>query len=323
MQYSESTIYGFNLILKDYARFPRFLPLYCHLEHGWTARAETLPTELEADKPLMLVHSKRRLEAWKKSSKIPVYIMGSPFIHYREMHKILKRTDAKGTIVFPAHSTADIKSSFDVKKYCGQLQKLPKQFHPIEICLFWPDFIDESANIYRECGFRVTTAGPKFKKGLNFIENFYKILSTHQYATSNEVGSYTFYAINLGIPFFLTGEIPLRINTGSNKDMGSNAKINQEFYGKRAINMFSTGPISKITSSQARLVSSEMGLNDCLSRAQMHKLFWDNFKKDKRRFLGVLTYWIISILLFLGLVNWAVLLRETFRNLFKHPGKTA
>ena len=313
MQYSEQTIYGINLILKRYARFPRFLPLPCHMEHGWTPCANSLVSDLGVDKPIMLVFSRRRLDAWKSAGKSPAYVMGAPFVHFRRLKKIIKSPNARGTIVFPSHSTADTKTKFDISKYCEELKRLPKEFQPITICLFWPDFIDKGADIYRKFGFTVTTVGPKFKKGLGFVKKFYKILSVHKFATSNEVGSFTFYAVDLKIPFFMTGEMPLNINTGGNRDMGDTARIIDELYGKKAVELFSTGPVTKISPNQEKFVADEVGINDCLSPSQMNELLWKTFKNDKNFTRGTLVYWGVSIILTLGIAGPAfTLFRKTY-----------
>lgn len=311
MQYSETTIYGNNLILKNYAHFPRFLPLPCHFEHGWTAHTEALSSDLGVDKPLMLVYSQRRKMAWNKAKKTPAYIMGSPFIHYKNILKISKSSTAKGAVVFPSHSTQDTKSCFDVRGYCEKLQGLPLEFHPLTICLFWPDFKDKNAQIYREFGFKVTSAG-RFKRGLGFVKNFYRIISRHKYATSNEIGSYTFYAVDLNIPFFLFGERPLCKNIGSNQDMRAAEKLDEMYYGRQAIKMFSTGPTTEISSLQAKFVEEEIGEKNCLTREDMNKLLWKFYKKDKNHFKGAIIYWGISILLWLGIAGFV---KSTFNGL--------
>lgn len=305
MQYSESTIYGFNLIIREYAHFPRILPLPCHIEHGWVAGSYPLVTDLAIDKPLMLVFSRRRLEAWRRKSNIPVAIIGSPFIHYKNMHNIHQRPDAKGTIVFPSHSTEDVDTIFDIKKYCQELKRLPKKFQPITICLFWPDYINKSADIYRKAGFSVVTAGRKYKIGLSFVKNFYEILSSYQFVSSNEVGSYTFYAIDLGMPFFLLGEYPLKVNISGNKDMGKTTKINENYYGRLAHKIFSTGPTTQIRPEQAKFVSDEMGKEDCLSSSKMNSLLWRYWKREPHRTRAILAYWTVSILLFFGIASLA------------------
>lgn len=271
MQLSETRNYGFNEIIKQYARFPWYLPLPAHFEHGW-APENVLESDLTTNKPLMLVFSKRKAETWKKKSQIPVAIMGSPFVHFRNMHHIAKKKDAKGTIVFPGHSTYGLKSQFLVKQYCQELKNLPVKFKPITICLFWLDSIEKKADIYRKNGFNVVTAGYKFSIGLNFVKNFYKILSGHRYATSNEIGSHAFYAIDFGLPFFLTGKAPLIKKFSDDLNFGKTGQVKDFKYGVIATQVFNTGPVTKISAKQKKFVDLEMGISDCLSRNQLGAL---------------------------------------------------
>jgi len=271
MQLQETRNYGVNQIIKRYARFPWYKPLPVHLEHGWTPDEFALKSDLLTRKPLMLVYSKRRAAAWKKKSKTPVAIMGSPFIHFKNMNHIAKKKKAKGTIAFPGHSTYDLDSNFSLEQYCRQLKKLSAKYQPITICLFWFDFV-EKADAYRKFGFNVVTTGYKFSTGLSFVKNFYKILSAHKYATSNEIGSHTFYAVDLGLPFFLTGEKPLVINVGNDVNADKPTHADDFKYGAIATRLFDTGPVTKISPAQKKFVESEMGLKDCLSKSEMHKL---------------------------------------------------
>jgi hypothetical protein len=279
MQYHEVRNYGFNHIVRQYANFPWYLPLPVHTEHGWTEHTEALKSDLDTDKPLMLVFSERRATAWKKKSDIPVAIMGSPFIHYRNICGISKKKDAKGTVVFVTHSTFDIKCEFNILEFCKELKKLPRQYHPVRICLFYLDFIDKKADIYRRMGFEVVSAGPKFVNSLEFARKFYEILSAHKYAASNALGSYAFYAVDLGIAFFLIGHRPKLINQGG-KDVNLPAgRRDTEFY-RRSYRLFSTGPTDKISKKQADFVAKEMGVGDCLSGKELGLLLRKYYKKN-------------------------------------------
>lgn len=297
MQYSEVRNYDLNVIIKDYANFPRFLPLPCHMEHGWSPHSFAAQCDLVTDKPLMMVVSKRRKIDWQKSSNIPVTIMGLPFIHYKNAHCITQKFDAKGTVVFPSHSTYYIKSKFHLKAYCRELKKLPAKFQPITICLFWLDYIDVTTNIYREMGFEVVTAGYKITNSLEFVKNFYDILSSHKYATSNDIGSYIFYAVDLKIPFFLSGKPPLLVNKGLRDVTMDEFSFTNDFeWGEKVINMFSTGPITTISRSQEKFVIKETGIKDCLPPKKMRALLWKYYNKNHYWLTAFIPYLIASLL---------------------------
>ena len=142
----------------------------------------------------------------------------------------------------------------------------------------------------------MVTAGYKFSIGLDFVKNFYEILSKHEYATANEVGSYTFYAVDLGLPFFLTGKAPLIHNAANDVNLGKTAKTIDFKYGAIASDLFNTGPNTSISAKQKEFVSSEMGLKYCLSRRQLKDLL-DRYNKHYRSFGLTVRYLSESVLL--------------------------
>lgn len=288
--------YGINFILRKYCKFPLLLPLPCHAEHGWTALPNALESDLKVKKPLMLVFSKRREQAWKRKSKSPVKIMGVPFILYKNLMNLKPAANRSGTVVFPSHSTYDLKAEFDIKGFCQSLERLPKKFHPVTICLFWVDYIDKAAT-YRGLGYNVVTAGPRFTNSLKFVSNFYKILSEHEYSCSNEVGSYTFYAVDFNIPFFLVGEDPKVVNQGGKDvNIGMSARLSDYKDGQIATSMFRTGPISSISQSQREYVQKETGKGDLLSPTEMNKLLWKHYRQQDDKIKQVILYYVDSII---------------------------
>jgi len=307
MDFKEPSQYGFNRIIKSYARFPWYLSLPAQFEHGWTPRNHPLPTDLKTKKPLMLVFSKRRKKEWEKESKIPAFIMGSPFIHYKNLKQIKSVPRPRGTVVFPAHSTFDLKTKYDVEEFCSKLKRLPKEFHPITICLFYLDFISEKAKLYRRHGFKIVTAGGKFAGSLSFAKNFYNILSQHKYAAANKVSSATFYAVDFGIPFFLIGK-PAKLDISASRDVniahrapGVDAKT-----GEYAAKIFSTGPVTCISPQQKKFVREEMGIGGELSREQMHKLLIKNANKSFLVSIAFVSWMGFKMMLLNG--PWATLL---------------
>lgn len=265
----ETRNYGFNEIIKRYACYPWYLPLPAHFEHGWAPNV--LPTDLDTSRPLMLVFSARKAHEWKRQSKKPVFVIGSPFSIYKKMNQLKQSSSAKGTVCFPAHSTYGLKSQFKIQEYCDELKKLPENFKPITICLFWFDYIDKSSDIYRQNGFKVVTAGSKFSIGLSFVKKFYEILANHKYATSNEIGSQTFHTVDFGLPFFLTGLRSKVVSLGKDKDL---TRVDDYPVGKIATKLFDCGPITKITPQQKRFVDNQTGVGDRISSSALRKILF-------------------------------------------------
>lgn len=275
---NQPSLYGFIQIIREYMRYPSFLPTYFTYEHGWTPLSEANGSELQRAEELMLVFNKRRAEAWEKKSNIPVAIMGAPFVHYRKIHKIEKCEEARGTVAFPSHSTEHMDAVFDIDKYCQMLFDLPPEYHPITICLHGDDLTRNKDKFYRKYNFDVVSAGPKWVTDFSFVDNFYNILKKHKYATSNQVGSYSFYAVEMGIPFFVYGNPAIMENNESTDFMPRKYSICDYEMGGLTTKIFSwnNGEISK---QQIDFVITELGLNDCLSRRQLRNLILKVFFK--------------------------------------------
>jgi hypothetical protein len=272
MQWIWNSMYGLDAIIREYAGLPPALPLLCQYQHGWTPLSEANPYEVLTDKPLMLVFSKRRLQAWNEASSIPAAIMGTPFVHYRKLKKIEKDIDANGTVAFPAHSTRLIDTVFDMDGYCQQLKSLQIEFHPITICLHADDLAKKKDEIYKKYGFNIVTAGPRFVPGFEYVQKFYEILKSHKYATSNQVGSYSFYAVEMGIPFFILGEPAEHSGVGF---LPSKYKILDFPRGAFATKMFQ-GPTQVISEEQKKFVEEELGVHDCLSGIELRQLLLES-----------------------------------------------
>ena len=275
---SEMYAYGFNLVIKEYARFPAHLPMPCHMEHGWTALTPPLTTDLRTCKELMLVFSKRRKGVWQKESRIPVEIMGAPFIHYRRMHHLAVSPSASGTVAFAAHSGSEGNVDYDLEQHCKVLKELPAEFQPVRVCLIHPDIQKGRDRVYRRHGFEIVSPG--WTNGYGFVRNSYDILSRSKYATSNVIGSYTFHAVEMGLPFFLLGEEPVGTLWVDDPNILRNEKVTHYHYGRVATELFSTGPTQTISKEQREFVLEETGVNDCLSREQLNRVLWDAFKQN-------------------------------------------
>jgi len=269
--------YGLYAIIRDYAGCPPTLPLWCRFEHGWNPLPEPNAYDAMTDQPLMLVWSRRRLREWQAKSRIPAVVIGAPFVHYRKSRKIERDPEASGTVAFPAHSTRLIDSVFDIDGYCEKLKSLPSEYQPVTVCLHIHDIERKKDEIYKRNGLNVVSAGPLLVQGFEFVQKFYDILRKFKYATSNQVGSYSFYAVEMGIPFFIYGEPAVLKNTG---EPLMPAEFRYEDYpaGVAATAMF-PGPTQVISEEQRKYVEEELGIHDCLSGEELRALIVESNRR--------------------------------------------
>lgn len=266
-------IYDMKSILEKYTGVKTDIKKY-EIQHGWLSTDKPLITDLNKNIQLYFTWSKRLKDEWEKISNVKCEVITSPFVIYRRMNNITQNKDAKGTIAYPYHSTHQVKGEYDIDKYCEVLKSLPEEFQPVTISLHHSDIEEYNMDKeYEKRGFKVVCAS--YGQGdKQFYEAFYDILKNYKYATANEPGSQSFYAIEMGIPFFLAGEQGI-VDNRNNLDINGKTEILKtidEKYGKIAIELFSAKPYGVITQEQKDFVESELGINDGLSKEELIKV---------------------------------------------------
>jgi len=204
-----------------------------------------------------------------------VEILGSPFVIYRRKKGIEISPAAKGTVVFPAHCTRNHIQQFDVLKYCDELSRLPNRLKPLTICLHYMD-VDTLGPLFEKFGYSVVTAGKSHQGGTGFVDSFYEILSQHRYSTSNEIGSYAFYSVEMGVPFFMYG--PESVTAWRH----NNNQYNPSDLLEKVREMFREFK-TEISDEQHKFVLDEVGINDAVTPKELRSILL------KRLFLIELT----------------------------------
>lgn len=281
-QFWTAEIYSFGKYIREFGYFPYFLPLCIYTDHGAGSVDYPYEHELKSDASCQFYHSPKSVEIWKNVSSKPCYVLYSPFVFYRRKYNIEKAVDARGTIAFPAHTTPVIDDYSDVEIYIKQLLALPEKFQPISVCLHMHDINKGHHKIFLKYKIPVYTAGNSLDD--RFVERFYAILQKFSYATSNMVGSYLYYTVEMGIPFSIYGNKPFFINKGDpNVRMGEYDPLRESVLHRKIHEMFN-GLNMEITPEQKELVEIELGLRDGISRSKMAYVLYASLFR-----------WVISI----------------------------
>lgn len=273
-----SEIYSFGINIRSYGFYPKFLPLIIYTDHGPAMFSEKpAPHELNSRALVQFYHDYKMVEKFKTLSKKPTFTLYSPFVYYRKKNKISLNFNSKGTIAFPSHSTNDIENKMDWELYLQQLKELPKEFQPVSVCLHMYDIKKGLHKFFINNGFDVYTAG--HTEDDKFTERFYDIIKMFKYSTSNLIGSYTFYCVEMGIPFFLHGDHPKYFNiSDANIEIGKYETYKQTPKYKFAENLFNE--ISTVISDEKKdFVNNCLGLNYGISRFKMCYILYCYFLK--------------------------------------------
>lgn len=274
-----SEVYGLGRAYREYAYFyPESMPLYIYSGHGIYFCDKPVKHELESEAPVQFFNWEKFVQDFKRESDKPCYKIEWPYLSYIKRRGVKRDENPEGTIVYPSHSTPLTDDIFDIEKYIEQLKSLPEKFHPIYVCLHKHDITKGVHNAYLEAGFNVVTAGHHGDD--RYIDRFYELLRHFKYSTSNEISTYTFLSVNLGVPFFTYGENTKIIN---HEDINyAKGELNfQQFDGyQEAYNLFLKNPLKDeilISKEQVDYVNDKLGVGADMSRFKFTLLIWGAF----------------------------------------------
>lgn len=283
-RYSGAELYSSGRHLRDYARYPAWLPVYCYATHG--AGPEGYPTakgkynipehELTTSAHSFLTFDAERAEELREVLSIPVHNIISPFAWYRRKNNIIPSPQARGTLAFPAHASSSTDVVSDIEEYIEELKQLPEKYHPICICCFWREILQGEHKVYMKHGFPVYTAG--YSKDMRFAERWYDIVRHFKYTTSHAPGSFILYSVELGVPFFLYGKPPKYFQRSTE------GAPPEEYYAlQRYENVIKFAEMFKerldaVSEEQTRCAEKYMGINTTISREELNRVLWDACK---------------------------------------------
>lgn len=197
--------YGAGHIIREYARFPRSLPLPVSIQHGWSFTTSAFDARDDAPENW---YWSRTIETQykKKYPHVRTRAVGAPFLYLlrniRYSPKPLEHR--KGSIVFPSHSAPLIKMDCDFDEYARMLLELPSQFKPITVCMYYLDMERGLEEPFRRAGFEIVTNGTQ-PKSADFLCNFIKNSQSRRFAFANQMTSALLYASALGLQAFYYG----------------------------------------------------------------------------------------------------------------------
>lgn len=291
-KYALTEYYSQGVLYRDFAKFPSWLPLCVFSEHG--IGSGIVPRyEIDNDAQAMFVFTSKKLEKYRMLTYKPCYKVMHPFVWYRQNNKISRDENAIGTLAFPSHSTINEEWLFDIDRYVADLKKLPSRMHPVCICLHMFDIQKGQHIEFIKRGMPVYTAG-HVADG-RFAGRFYDILKHFKYTTSNIVGSYAYYSVDLDIPFSLYGEEGTCFNTS---DVGDSQfpKGKQDISSPEHLTAkrIFFGLNYAITDEQRAHVVEKLGCEGGLSRDEMRHIFWISFVKQHFTLVPVLRYTMLT-----------------------------
>lgn len=225
--------YSFGSEIRKFLKMPRFFPLYVYTHHGVYLWNKPHVKELNTKYEGILLFTEELKDKWEREVKGAKLIrtIPHPYLLYLKRTSFKLNGNRKGSLFFFSHSTWDteIKTNYNLLK--KKLDSLESQFRPVRIVLHFIDILKEKHILFEQMGYEIICFGNMYNN--NFVENLYNALGTTKYVLSNAIGSHTFYAINIGIPFSLIDthtniilpEHHARYNKNSGRHLGKMKKL--------------------------------------------------------------------------------------------------
>ena len=200
----ETETYSFGKTYRNWLGWPWFMPLPMSGDHGMVLNRSLTEREVNSGARTFLTWSSWRTAA-QLGSKIDVIQVPHPWVIYKRKRMLVKNEDARGTLVFVAHTSEELfRGDFDFKKYVESLKALPETFHPFSLCI---QMHDVRKGLHKEL---LTLGLPIFTLGNSsspfFVDRFYDLVLRFNFATSNVTGSQLFYCQEAGVPYFIFGQ---------------------------------------------------------------------------------------------------------------------
>lgn len=193
--------YGMADVYKSYAGLPVTRPLNGTVPHGimmdddWFWEAEG-----NAPVPYVYCYPEYRQEIFRRRTVKEIVLSASPFVYVMDMLRDEPKPKRNGTLFFPVHSTSFITVVQDYSKLADKLLAFNERYRPVDVCMYWKDYLLGAAKPFLERGMTVVSAGHMYDR--SFLYRLFHLLSRYQHTASSDLGGYVFYAVRSGCSYF-------------------------------------------------------------------------------------------------------------------------
>lgn len=274
--------YGMKRALLSYVGLPSFFPLRAHLQHGAgmiyrndVPDPGVLKTKYQ---DVFLCNNYQKHICEKHLPEKDIYVIGSIFPLYRQQRGIVQDENAEGTLFFTAHSSESVRVYDNIERTLDILDNLPDYLKPIKVSIYYTDLLRGLNQAYEDRGYETFTNG--HRNDQQFVDNFYQTLKSVKYTMGTTLGSQTYYAVEMGIPYFIVGDDPEIVNQGNTYYPKGSFRIQDrtehgyaKHYQASALFVHAT-TVHKvaITPDQRAFVRAGIGSDDKISKAQLRTI---------------------------------------------------
>ncbi len=221
-------LYSFGKIYRLKYGFPKLLPLIFYSDHGVTLFDEFDEHEVVNKARYFLTFSKLKFNKNEFDKRKNIKLVEHPYIFYRKLNNFKIKEKAKGTIIFLPHSNPSLENKLDTNLdlYIAQLNQLDKRFKPFTLCIQIHDISKQNLEKLRKYNLPIVSAGNSLHS--DFVDQFYEMIASFEFATSSVIGSHTFLCEEFGVKFFVHGN-SIEFKKEDNEDLQIYEKLQDVF----------------------------------------------------------------------------------------------
>lgn len=298
--YWDSENSSFGRTFREWTGYPSCLPICVASEHGVAWEPRLMPHVLEHNSNVYITWNyKLYIKLKENTRKISVYAQ-HPWVEYRKKnYPIEKIKESKGTVAFVPHVNHNSELIFDFKEYVNNLRNLPSKCQPVVLCVMSHDVNKGAHKELRKFGLPLITAGNTNSQ--YFVDRFYCLVRNFKYATSPDIGSQVFYAIEAGVPYFLTNEdVARRFTSASiNRQKGeviSEKKLPEESAREaKYIREKISNICDEVTEEQKTMAEYYLGVGSELTGQELRAIFYRELLSNKKKMVRIYLKKIVNI----------------------------
>jgi hypothetical protein len=206
MPIGDNQYYGHDQILLRYCGLPAQTLIPHPIQHGWQP-GPGMSARRMAEPGTKLLWSRRNLKSAQEQGLRGGLPIGAPFLYLPE-YKAVEEPSKQSILAIPFHGWEKEGLASGMDLYAEDLSALSREgFGPVTVCLYWTEYEQEQLRaVFEDRGFRVTTMGHR-DGNPEFLHKQRALISEHALVTSNRVCTAAFYALSMGVPFFLWGAV--------------------------------------------------------------------------------------------------------------------
>ena len=202
--------YGHATVLRRFAGLGGTRPLKVALEHGPYLDDAVWHLDAETPLPAYLCASRWRADLFTTTTGVRAEAIG-PFIRYAAPDPPAFPADPV-LLLFPAHSTALVDTSFDVAALLRVVDEVRGDYSAVVACVYWKDVLNGMADELIAAGVPCVTAGHHALQ--DFLPRLASIIGSASAVLTNELGSHVIYSVCLGRPVWLVPQEVVRRASG-------------------------------------------------------------------------------------------------------------